>query len=79
MSYNPFHKSFDLPVKCSEHRGEHCSCSEEHRKIHSRFTIKNAIEVIQALNRDEPKSLVQFISDSKLFWHPGAKKLHVNI
>lgn len=37
--------------------GEHCSCSEEHRKIHSLFTITNAIEILQAFNRDESKSL----------------------
>lgn len=37
--------------------GEHCSCSEEHRKTHSLFTIKSEIEVIQTFNRDESKSL----------------------
>lgn len=55
MSYNPSHKSFDLPVRCSEHRREHCSCSVEQRKTHSLFTIKYSTEVIQGFNRGEHK------------------------
>lgn len=55
MSYNPSHKSFDLPMRCNEHRREHCSCSVEHRKTHSLFTIKYSIEVLQGFNRDEQK------------------------
>lgn len=42
-------------MRCSEHRREHCSCSVEHRKTHSLFTIKYSIEVIQGFNRDEHK------------------------
>lgn len=29
--------------------GEHCSCSEEHRKTHSLFTIKNAMKLYRLL------------------------------